>query len=222
VTRQKEGSVKSWISNLSFLLVLSAAACDDTGADVDIGHDAPVEMLGSQLKDYSGTWTGYAEAYTFGDGSDQVQIVLDTGGNGSIKLGKVAPALDPALDFQVTPGFAFTVQSAQVTDNRIRFRFQGMEPYADYCAARVPGRTEREYTCAVLSATPTGCLVWDVPVECASILCSIVCSCTMEGCGVIEREGSGLSVDAALSEDGRELVGTLVGDARIVVRLKRS
>ena len=68
-------------------LALVPAACSD-GNPVDLGHRE------AQLSDYAATWDGYAEAYTFREGSsDRVRITLDATGVGTLEVGD-AP-LDP-------------------------------------------------------------------------------------------------------------------------------
>jgi hypothetical protein len=239
--------MKQWISKLGILFVLSATACDD-GSKIDIGDDEPVETLGSKLSDYSGTWTGYAEAYKFTDGTDKVQVVLDGTGSGSIKFGSVAwPAPDPKgpvpgpedggdegfRSDRVEAGFPFTVQAADITDNRIRFSIKNMEAYKDYCAVhRASPLPAGSYTCATPLvgtpvAGPSDCSVGGMgpdahAVECATISCGEVCTCTSAACSVAwEYSNVQPSVDAALTEDGRGMVGTFAfGDTRITVRLK--
>ena len=216
--------MKFSISNLSVLLLLSATACEADGPEVDIGDDGPIETLGSKLSDYSGTWTGYTEAYEFVDGSDEVQLTLDGAGNGSMKMGSAVLKPNPGLWSVPTSGFAYTVKSSQVTDNRIRFSVQNAEAYREYCATREVVQTEWGPSCGVNAP------VCDSPQqsdsECFESSCSSVCRCTMEGCQVSEATFStppvGESVDAALTEGGSVLVGTVViEEQRITVRLRR-
>ena len=75
-----------WLLPLAF----APAACSD-GNPVDLGHRE------AQLADYAASWNGYAEAYTFPEGSsDRVRITLDATGVGTIEVGD-AP-LDPSTD----------------------------------------------------------------------------------------------------------------------------
>jgi hypothetical protein len=133
------------------LFLLAAAlstswACSAENKPVDIG-DA---RTGERLQDYAAVWEGYAEAYTFADGSDKVKISLDSLGNGTLEIGN-GPALpiatDPSLRYptnaelnwpaqyaKLFPGFAYTVDTATVESARIRFTLNPWQVAHDWCA----------------------------------------------------------------------------------------
>jgi hypothetical protein len=146
-------SMKCIISSRSIMLALACgwAGC---GANdkLDLGDN--VDVTNASLRDYSGTWSGYAEAYKFRDGSDRVDLELDAEGNGTLKFGNTtlpAPTSDkayPADDVSdvvggynrsiIAAGFAYQVAQAVVVDSRIRFDLSSTQLYQDWCALMTP------------------------------------------------------------------------------------
>jgi hypothetical protein len=59
------------------------------------------------------------------------------------------------------------------------------------------------------------------PVDCGKLICTGLCACTPGGCTVNSQ--TSIPVDAALSEDGHDLVGTilLADEGARTIRLKR-
>jgi len=132
---------------ISLAAALSAAwACSAENTPVDIGDG----QTGERLQDYAAVWEGYAEAYTFADGSDKVRISLDSLGNGTLQIGD-SPALPIATDPNVAyppgasnfasfasfsnlfPGFAYTVDTATIESARIRFTLNPWQVERDWC-----------------------------------------------------------------------------------------
>jgi hypothetical protein len=133
---------------------LIALGCSE--APVDIGDEA-TQKTGESLSDYAGSWSGYAEAFTFeaaGD-SDQVRLLIDEQGNGSLQVGEGAASV-PALDVDVPPtgpwstfgdhfavntlvaGYRYTLNDVRVEDRRLRFTVDPLELIRPWCQAQVP------------------------------------------------------------------------------------
>ena len=146
-------------TKLHWLLTLAIApiACSD-GKPVDLGHGQAL------LSDYAASWDGYAEAYTFPNGSsDRVRIVLNATGEGTLEVGDAAPdptPRDPNVPLPGQPGlfhdgFLYPMQAAIVDAGRIRFEIDPGERYAPWCAIQVPFAYEStlypytpgQYTC---------------------------------------------------------------------------
>ena len=79
---------------LALVLTLAAGCTASTKVDIGEGTAPPPGLLGASLIDYAGTWDGYAEAFTWNDGSDRIRIMLDANGVGTIRLGN-APDFPP-------------------------------------------------------------------------------------------------------------------------------
>jgi len=125
-------------------------ACSNEGT-VDIG-----EHVGAKLSDYAASWDGYAEAYTFDDGSDRVRLVLAADGTGSARVGDkqlyaaasealVAYPPGDTVDNLTTPdpagiraGFAYPAHDTRLEESRIRLGLQPNDPYAGWCALQTP------------------------------------------------------------------------------------
>ena len=126
-------------------------ACSDGGA-VNIGNTTTV---GSQLSDYAATWDGYAEAFSFSDGSDHVHLTIDANGQGSLEVGNSAalPApTDPSVgyppgagnEFQTGsltppfPGFPYPLHATGVEADRIQLGVDLNDAYSGWCAIEPP------------------------------------------------------------------------------------
>jgi len=134
--------------------VSSVWGCSSGNAPVDIGDG----KTGQKLEDYAAVWEGYAEAYSFADGSDKVKLSLDALGNGTLTLGDSAPlpvatngdigyppalrpgAPSPANDqiANLFPGFAYPINTATVESARIRFSANPWEIEHDWCELQTP------------------------------------------------------------------------------------
>jgi hypothetical protein len=213
---------------LTTLLLLGASACS-SDSQVDIGDG----KLGESLTDYAATWDGYAEAYTFSDGSDRVRLNLDANGEGTFEVGE-SPAVvtDPANPPgasrpELVPGFAYTVRFSTVEDNRLRFRIDANEVVAPWCSAQTSyeqGAGSGNYLCVPSGGSIMGgeaCFIIqgsdiEIPVDCdALMLCRLgdMCKCSASGCStpeIIEESPVQFAVDGALDASGDELEGTLL------------
>lgn len=223
------------------LLTTVFIACSGQG-QLDVG-DEP-KQLGLELSDYSAVWDGYAEAYAFdGDGTDRVRLTLDENGNGTIRFGEEAlipPATDPNEAYPPTwsssnnyhhgvqTGFEFPVFGAEVTSSRLKFNFL-IATMESWCAIRppnpVPGwqcgdaggfRTDpvtEERECYF--DTPDG----EVAFDC--LVLSQCHSCECQGATCHARTLEAGPFDAALSDGGDSLEGTLILNERVAIRLTR-
>ena len=224
----------------TLLSAVSALAACSSSDKVDIGDNSPPASLGSKLSDYTGSWSGYAEAFQFADLSDHVRLVLDEHGEGTLEVGEDGPA--PALDLDLgppstarglLPAYSYTLASSSVTDKRLKIAAQSWEPDVPYCAAftpiydsfndnghyscmpNLPYRSEDETHCFF---TPGGAP--EIPFDCRQDLCRRACSCTETAC-TSNASVDDIKIDAALS-DANTLVGTLiVPDGRVTIRLEK-
>ena len=237
--------MKRMICALGVLSLLGTAACS-SDSDVDIG-DA---KHGEKLSDYADVWEGYAEAYTFSDGSDKVRIVLDENGEGTLEVGDSAPiTLNVAHPPRgprggVLPGFAYSVRFAAVETSRLHFRFNHDEALGDWCAAQTSYQisTEEEvYSClpngSTRRANKDECYLTpldtetEAQVDCNALeLCQLRngCVCTEESCAaqeLLEAAPIQFAVDGALDGSGDNLEGTLLlgelNSATPIIRLTR-
>ncbi len=157
-------------------LALAPLACSD-GSPVDLGNRQ------AQLSDYADSWDGYAEAFTFPEGSsDRVRVTLDASGNGTIEIGE-AP-LDPTptdpnvglpgVAGRFHDGFRYPIHAAVVEAGRIRVEVDPGERFAAWCAIQTPypfPESPGLFLCVDIPAgkayTPRGftapgeCAVWD-------------------------------------------------------------
>jgi hypothetical protein len=132
--------------------VLVAIVANCSGDDkVNIGN---VEKRGGKLSDYVATWSGHAQAYTFGDGSDHVQLTVDDTGHGALRFGEApapAPATDPHVGYPQpydpmnvggvafgVPGFPYPIYAAQVQSSRLQLGADIADIYAGWCALQTP------------------------------------------------------------------------------------
>lgn len=229
----------------AILLTLSTVftACGGQ-AELDVG-DEPQE-LGLELSDYSAVWDGYAEAFTFaGDGTDRVRLTLDENGNGTIRFGEEAliplatdpdelypPLWSSTENFydNVQTGFEYPLVGAVVTSSRLQFRFDTSMVQESWCALRDPdpvpgsqcgdakgfrtdpttGNRECYYN------TPEG----EVPYDCIVETHCTFCECDEVTCRAKHDWQAG-PFDAALSNDGDSLEGTLIIGTRVTIRLTR-
>jgi hypothetical protein len=146
------------------LTIIASFACAASGC----GKDEPVDLgthtaLGAALSDYVGGWEGYAEAFTFDDGTDVVRLQLDGQGNGVIEFGDAdpLPPPDPDRGYPVefgegdspsglwirgrsgaSAGFSYPIAGATVTDRRIRLSSSTLELYREWCALMPPVQDE--------------------------------------------------------------------------------
>jgi hypothetical protein len=141
---------KTFTLSLSVLMAAGAFSlgCGDQH-DVDIGGS------GSLISDYAAHWEGYAEAYTFRDGSDRIRLTLDQAGNGTLEVGDSAalpPATDPTVGYPTTgwdfstnaflsrlaPGFQYSIYGAHVETQRIRLGADFHDLWATWCPMQTP------------------------------------------------------------------------------------
>ena len=114
---------------------------------------------GGQALAFAGSWAGYAEAHTFQpSGSDEVRLVLDAHGNGTVQVGNDAllPApTDPNVGYPsgtggqkpdipdgLVGGVLYPVYATQLgTDGvpgRIQFGLKELDYYGAWCALHTP------------------------------------------------------------------------------------
>jgi hypothetical protein len=139
-------------------LVLGACSADP----VDLG-DGRLGVDRSALESYAAVWEGYVEAYEFRSGSDQVRLVLDERGNGTITFGDGEPLPEPtdpddAFPFErffdpelgglnvPTPaeGHPYAVANALVEDERLRTTSSMNDIYSSACAIQAPVAVNHE------------------------------------------------------------------------------
>lgn len=136
-------------------------------------------------------------------------------------------------------GFPYSVFQASVDDKRIRLGTQNEELFKEWCELQTPYYQSRQdvYTCMpewdrATMPDPGNCLIQTstgtVPVDCGKLtLCQTIdspCSCTATGCTVPPLASLGRAstqLDAALEDGGDTLVGTLLLEDRVTVRLTR-
>ncbi len=123
---------------------LLSIACSNTST-VDIGES------GSLVSDYAAQWDGYAEAFSFNDGSDRVRLTLDGAGQGTLQVGDQAlfpPPSDPNVGYpptgwsfngnsvlsQLRPGFQYPIYGAHVETKRIRLGADFHDIFGAWCA----------------------------------------------------------------------------------------
>ncbi|HWA78588.1 MAG TPA: hypothetical protein VG937_39905 [Polyangiaceae bacterium] len=240
--------MKTIMTGIWVLLAAGTCSCS-SGGNVDIGDDHSAS-LGASLTDYAGSWEGYAEAYTFVDGTDRVRLNLDSVGSGSLELGNDAPAL-PAPDPESGPpgwplmgntpispgllvGYAFAISGGTIESKRIKLTTQTPAEYQQWCGLQTPvldssNSAGPAYWCVGGSgyhSDGTNCYLIsnsggpDVQQPCAKLSCIQLCSCTATSCTF--NESRPLDLDAALESDGDKLVGTLVlNGERVTVRLEK-
>jgi len=127
-------------------VALTAAACGDaTKGNATKGYS---------LVDYVARWEGYAEAFTFRDGSDRVRLTLSADGQGTLQVGDapLAPAVtDPSLGppgvwnlptnysfANLNPGFLYPLYAPNVEAKRIRVGANYHDAWRDWCAMQTP------------------------------------------------------------------------------------
>lgn len=136
----------------TMLLLTFGLALGCQKGSVDIGDP----MLGATLADYVGTWSGYAEAYSFNpSGSDRLHLTIDPSGQGTMEFGdgpRIPPPTDPNVGYpsdyatrwgatgtyDVTEGFPYPTHEVSVEFGRLRFGLFSNELFAPWCAMQTP------------------------------------------------------------------------------------
>lgn len=179
-------------------VALTMAACGE-------GEKGSGQTTGYSLVDYVARWDGYAEAFTFPDGSDRVRLVLNPNGQGTLQVGDaaLAPAVtDPALgppsvwnvdhSYQyawLNAGVLYPLYAPNVEARRIRLGANYHDAWRDWCQAQTPFLSERlgGYTCApdLTIGDDTGCFYTDattgalVQMDCMKAdFCEMTSPCT--------------------------------------------
>lgn len=147
----------------AFLLLVASAP---TGAACGQGSSGGSQTKEYTLVDYMARWDGYAEAFTFNDGSDRVRLVLDASGNGTLEVGDrppVPPVTDPAAgppgDWNLPtnhsfaylrPGFRYPVYEPRVEAKRLRLGADYHDSWRDWCGMQTPTYSELagRHTCS--------------------------------------------------------------------------
>lgn len=131
-------------------LLIGPAGCLSDG-NVNIGN---TQRRGGQLSDYAATWSGYAQAYAFSDGTDHVYLTLDDNGVGTMTVGDAAappPPTDPQIgyppasafgtvtsQFPGITGFPYPVHAAQIQADRIQVGIDFNDLYSEWCGLQTP------------------------------------------------------------------------------------
>ena len=226
-------------SRLTMILMAGVTALA-SGCGTDGGSAAEPTVDRALLASYSASWDGYVEAFAFRSGSDHVRINLDAQGNGWLQVGDGAALLPPrdpevgypaeasgtALELNLFDGVRYPVASARIESERLRFSFDSFAgAYGAWCALQTPVVRFNEepapiYGCtaeaSVGNADPDGiCRVSDAPggprhpIDCMKLLlCNGGCRCDAQAC--TSQPSPPFLVDAALSDDGTRLEGTLL------------
>jgi hypothetical protein len=106
-----------------------------------------------------GTWSGYVENHQFDDGTDTIQITIDSE-QGGLVTGVVSfgdrtpypPATDPDATYppgqpesfggplwgEPLTGFAFTIRDGQYDGSRLRFSVSQYDLWAGWCSLQTP------------------------------------------------------------------------------------
>jgi len=218
---------------------LTVLACSDQ-TSVDLGRN-----VGDQLSDYAASWDGYAEAFQFESGSDRVQITIDGGGGGTLILGDSPPpapldrdnpgAINVGFTSAPVPGFPYPITGARVEAKRLRFEVALVERYRTWCQLQAPA-CSASGSCACVRNLPASCgpdgvctqedaatgetfTLSENKFDLCGLLGPTACVCTPSGCdaGMLGN----MEFDAALESNGAQLVGTLVVQGRVTVRLTR-
>ncbi len=151
--------------------------------------------------------------------------------------------------WEVLEGLRYPISGAVVEQERIRLTVDTFDPFRAWCELQTsyPGQQghDEEYGCLSVSGFSAGgaaennvCVLLEdgevdwTPIDCVKAhLCSgLTCACDETGC--TSGDGSSVPLDAALSDDGKSLVGSIAlpgrdgpydegGDTPRVVRLKR-
>src|SRR5207253_2653727 len=133
-------------------VLISLCACAASlGCSDEMVNIGDTHTIGSQLSDYAALWDGYAQAYTFGDGSDRVRLTIDMNGQGTLRAGDSAPlpaATDPDVGYPPgnmgmfstsgmgppNPGFLYPLHAAEIQSDRIQLGIDFSDIYAGWCA----------------------------------------------------------------------------------------
>ena len=185
-------------------LLAPALGCSSAGS-VNIGD---TQNLGGKLSDYAATWDGYAEAYTFQpSGTDNVHLVLDAQGNGTVQVGTdpLLPAptdpnvgyppnanIDPKSPVALPPtnlqgGMLYPVYAAQVAANRIQFGLKPLDYYQAWCALQTSHQVIGGYQLRPDASVPDG----GVAVDSGSVVVNYTYSVLPSLGGVMSQDANG-------------------------------
>jgi hypothetical protein len=129
-------------------LCFAAASLGCSDGPVNIGD---THALGALLSDYAADWDGYAQAFSFGDGSDRIRLTIDENGAGTLRVGESAslPApTDPDVGYPPgnmgmfstsgiappNPGFLYPLHAAEIQSERIQLGIDFTDIYSGWCA----------------------------------------------------------------------------------------
>jgi hypothetical protein len=235
----------------SFAFLALTIACGDQGA-LDVGDETgnTGQALTDYAARWDGYAEAYAFP---GDGEDRVRLTLDENGAGVIRFGEealFAAANDPEGPYPPTfgtsedltapfesrrglrSGFEFAVSGAAVSGERLQFKVSVGQIMDSWCALQTaepaPGFTcggdgygasfdeGGEAVCHVGDGTDRR-VDCDVAQQCQD------CQCDGDSCRARNDEYDQLTVDAALTDGGDTLEGTLItpGNGRVTIRMQR-
>lgn len=134
-------------------------------------------------------------------------------------------------------GIAYPIANATLASQRLRFQFDALSAYTDWCELQsaypqptsppsygcIPGGGINESAEGVCSVQMSAESDEQVPVDCVKAFeCMFVCACDATSC--TNMSGTPMLVDAALSDDGQHLDGTILlyNDESRTVRLERT
>jgi hypothetical protein len=140
-------------------VLLALAGCSEEGPGTTV-------YTGNQISDYVAEWDGYAEAFTFDDGSDRVRLRVFADGHGDIRVGDmgllphpVDPSAAPwnwargsVTGTQLRPGFLYPIYEPRVESARIRVGADYRDLSQEWCEAQTP------YFVGDYTASGHGCL----------------------------------------------------------------
>jgi hypothetical protein len=153
-----------------FGVAAGSAACS-SAEPVDLGES----VTGEELRDYTGVWSGYVEAFDFA-GSDRLRLTVGEDGSGSFEVGEqppLAPPEDPNVGYPVgwtgadimtrpplISGFAYPLHGTRVEASRILFGLEQLEVFAEWCGMQTPVLREENDPDAGYGCMPSVATTW--------------------------------------------------------------
>jgi hypothetical protein len=238
---------------LPLFSLLAATGCSDSDqGDLDVGDETRVlgAALYDYAANWDGYAEAYQVP---GDRTDRVRLVLDEAGVGTLRFGEAelfpAPsqpeekyppvvgdeqnaeaALEQVWEYYLRSGFEYPVTGAQVTDQRLQLTVELSSMMDPWCAL-VTIDVAPDFICGDDGFSSgfdenggyhcnTGTML-QTPIDCnVAAQCS---QCDCDGATCVGRDRGVLLFDAALTENGNGLEGTLLTDQgeRVTIRMTR-
>lgn len=218
------------------------------GASMLVGcNQGEVPIGASQQSLLVGEWEGYIEHRTWPSGSDSVRLSItaatETSVTGAITFGTPASFPPPTTPTEAYPddarcnnwdtpgphlleGYAFTILEPKVTDLRIRFGIQQLEPWKPYCELQTPVATgDGWYDCLPSGSSKYGegdCAIAEdsenwVDVPCCQMKFCFQgggCTCDASGC-TIDMSPGGVSFDLEVEGNDADGSSPMLGNVRL-------